>query len=473
MKNNRSTSGFQQKGDAPAKPPNLRQYHGRESHWFRVWNGILEHRERMGTAIYVFLWMIDKTTIERNGEGSVLGGAPVKIEQIARDLGTTYRTVQRDIDNLEDQNYIERLRTPYGFRFTVLNSCKFLGRDKKVDGETRQKCPVSQDGDRTNVSGETGQFCPERPDTCVRNKEDITNKRTQNTADAVAVGSVLGVEPDMAIGAVAVPDRRHPPSEETAKSDDDDENHRRRPPTSQELKAVAVSSFMKKHPGVDLKSAEQLAVLIEERALAKGTKIMTPEYFVTGLENEAAIKEVAKRMHGEQAPSSPDSANDNLDLGRGISVWADKLIESGAVSAEKAREKVWEFVNEDGTFGSWKKCHDFFALIRLNVFPDTPEPRENGEKSYFPETVSEMLDLASYPAPFNPIALNMIFKTILNYLHGLGEFKSTERRLAWERLIASQHQRKKSDEQRAGYRRKENRRRRKLRAQRKAAKRFE
>jgi hypothetical protein len=118
------------------------------------------------------------------------------------------------------------------------------------------------------------------------------------------------------------------------------------------------------------------------------------------------------------------------------------------VSAENAQEKVREFLNEKGTLNSWRKCRGFFALISTNVFPDTPEPRENGEKIYFPKTVGKMLELALYPAPFNPLAITVAVNTILKYLHRLDEFKSSELRRAWENLIASQHQRKKADDER-------------------------
>jgi hypothetical protein len=145
----------------------------------------------------------------------------------------------------------------------------------------------------------------------------------------------------------------------------------------------------------------------------------------------------------------PDSGDDTfIDSERGISFWADKLTKSGAVSAENAQEKVSEFVNEKGTFDSLKECLGFFSLIRTNVFPDTPEPRENGEEIYFPETVSKMLELAVYPTPINPCVANIVLNTILNYLHRFDEFKAAERRRQWENLIASQHQRKKADDER-------------------------
>jgi hypothetical protein len=146
---------------------------------------------------------------------------------------------------------------------------------------------------------------------------------------------------------------------------------------------------------------------------------------------------------------SPDSADDTfIDLERGISFWADKLTRSGAVSAENAQAKVCEFVNEKGTFDSLKECLGFFALIRTSVFADTPEPRENGEEMYFPKTVGEMIELAIYPCSFNTSALNIVINAVLNYLHRLDEFQSAERRRQWEKHIATQYQRRNSDDER-------------------------
>jgi hypothetical protein len=154
-----------------------RKYRDGDSHPLPIWSGILEHRKRLGLAIYEFIWCIDKVTKEHatdsdgKSDGLVLGGASVKLQQIAKDLGEDYRTAQRNMDLLESENYITRKRTAYGFSVMVHNSRKFKIWGNRVDksvqsgsGESGQMCPVS--------GVETGQKCPERLDRSVRNKED-------------------------------------------------------------------------------------------------------------------------------------------------------------------------------------------------------------------------------------------------------------------------------------------------------------
>lgn len=90
-----------------------------------MWNGILDHAKRIGSALWEFLWCLDKITKEAAGTGVVLGGAPVKVGEIASDLGKGEHSVRRNLDRLERAGYIERTRTPYGFTIRVGNSCKF------------------------------------------------------------------------------------------------------------------------------------------------------------------------------------------------------------------------------------------------------------------------------------------------------------------------------------------------------------
>ena len=101
-----------------------RKYRSKKSHVFPVWNGIFEHASKIGEAVWTFLWCLDAITHEKDGMGIVHGGAPVKIQRIANDLGFCCRTVRRHLDML-DGSYIARRRTPYGFVIHVLNSKKF------------------------------------------------------------------------------------------------------------------------------------------------------------------------------------------------------------------------------------------------------------------------------------------------------------------------------------------------------------
>lgn len=84
-----------------------------------VSNGLFEHRERLGAAIWEFLWCIDRTTAEEVDEagerwGVVLGGVPVKHQRIAEELGSSVRTVKRNLAHLKAEEYIITVRAPYG-----------------------------------------------------------------------------------------------------------------------------------------------------------------------------------------------------------------------------------------------------------------------------------------------------------------------------------------------------------------------
>jgi hypothetical protein len=103
-----------------------RAHSGKQSYPFPVWNGIFEHRARIGDAVWVFLWCIDKITREDGGVGYVFGGSEIKASRIADELpGLPDRTVRSHLSRLAQNGFITRKRTPHGFVITVLNSRKF------------------------------------------------------------------------------------------------------------------------------------------------------------------------------------------------------------------------------------------------------------------------------------------------------------------------------------------------------------
>jgi hypothetical protein len=120
----------------------VRRYREQPSHPLPVWNGILEHLPKMGMCLWLYLWCLDKITREEDGVGHVLGGAPVKIERIAGELGRSQRALRRDFSKLRSR-YLRLRWTPYGYVIAVLNSQKF-GIWRPVDspaksGEARDK----------------------------------------------------------------------------------------------------------------------------------------------------------------------------------------------------------------------------------------------------------------------------------------------------------------------------------------------
>jgi hypothetical protein len=79
-----------------------------------VWNGILKHQVKMGMAIWLYLWCLDKITFEQDGVGHALGGAPVKVGKIADELGRSSRALRTDLRILRTK-YLKLRWTPYGY----------------------------------------------------------------------------------------------------------------------------------------------------------------------------------------------------------------------------------------------------------------------------------------------------------------------------------------------------------------------
>ncbi len=98
-----------------------------------VKNELLEpkHHEKMGVSLWLYLWLLDKmTSISEAGTGKVLGGKPVRYEDVKTDLGLSRTTYARYICTLRDAGYVSTLRTPYGLVITVHKATKiFNNRD--------------------------------------------------------------------------------------------------------------------------------------------------------------------------------------------------------------------------------------------------------------------------------------------------------------------------------------------------------
>lgn len=90
-----------------------------------VSTGIFEHCPDMLDSLWLFLWYIDKTTKETNGNGIVLGGMPIVDSRPSAQLGVSVKTIRRWRHLLVTKGYIRALRTPYGYCITLLKSKKW------------------------------------------------------------------------------------------------------------------------------------------------------------------------------------------------------------------------------------------------------------------------------------------------------------------------------------------------------------
>jgi len=109
--------------------------------YIEITNNLLDpkHRQNIGESVWLFMWLIDHvTSTTEDGRGIVLGGKPVKYEEVKVDLGISQDTYSRWITRLEKYPYIETTRAPRGLIFKVLKSCKRFG--EKVGTKRGKTC---------------------------------------------------------------------------------------------------------------------------------------------------------------------------------------------------------------------------------------------------------------------------------------------------------------------------------------------
>ena len=111
---------------------------GPSLYWFPVYEGIFEHAPIMGDAVWLFMWLIARTT--KDGKGKVLGGVPIRDERAARELRHPVKTIRRWRRTLVEGNYVTTVRTPYGFTYAVLKNRRW----KNAPARDLPKRPFSQ-----------------------------------------------------------------------------------------------------------------------------------------------------------------------------------------------------------------------------------------------------------------------------------------------------------------------------------------
>jgi len=163
---------------------------------FAVSKGLLEHKDRMGPAVWEFLWFVDKVTEDipdGNGTGKfnglVLGGAPVSLERIARDLKEHAGTAKRNVKTLESQGYIVRHRLPENrCAYVVANSKKWFWRDQREseNAPTRgsENAPTHPDAGAKTLPAQEQECTRRESENAPAYKEDSTKNTTKNTSSS-------------------------------------------------------------------------------------------------------------------------------------------------------------------------------------------------------------------------------------------------------------------------------------------------
>jgi DNA-binding transcriptional ArsR family regulator len=171
-----------------------------------VSSGIFGHQKRIGAALWVFCWLINKTTKEVPAvggkvDGLVYGGQPVALAAIASDMEEmSQRSVRLHLDQLAEAGYIRKIDhgngRPNGY--AVINSKRFY-RPKKIPDQRHQTAAKSCQGTAAKSCQDRGQIMsgPRQDPATVDKEVNIQSKNKVEEEDANAP-----ISPEMVAKAV-------------------------------------------------------------------------------------------------------------------------------------------------------------------------------------------------------------------------------------------------------------------------------
>jgi hypothetical protein len=82
----------------------------------------------MGSAVWLYGWLVLRQTHQTGTVGWVLGGAPIHYREIEEETGFNRRTLERWMKDLRRQKYIETAVVDSGITVKILNAKKHLHR---------------------------------------------------------------------------------------------------------------------------------------------------------------------------------------------------------------------------------------------------------------------------------------------------------------------------------------------------------
>lgn len=95
--------------------------------FIEITNNLLDpkHRKKMGTAVWEFMWCLDKITkIDEEQVGWVYGGKPINLKDISKEIGIAEPNVSKNLNKLEKQGYLELKHTTHGIVIKVWKAQK-------------------------------------------------------------------------------------------------------------------------------------------------------------------------------------------------------------------------------------------------------------------------------------------------------------------------------------------------------------
>jgi len=166
-----------------------------------VSTGIFRHWRRIGEAIWLFLFYIDRTTREFTGAdgirvGAVYGGKPCLDSHVASAFGCSKWTIRNWRSRLAKFAYIRQRRTPAGYTIEVMKSKKWRERDldSELNKGTVQSCIPFQVGLEHPYKSELKEpATPKKTEQGQNKDKKVRTARNQADAPLAFSGQILSV----------------------------------------------------------------------------------------------------------------------------------------------------------------------------------------------------------------------------------------------------------------------------------------
>ena len=97
-----------------------------------------QHYEKMGSALWLYSWLVLRQTHQSGAIGWVLGGAPVSYREIEEETGFNRRTLESWFRKLRQGGYIETQAAPTGVIIRITKAKKFAQTARKIAEGTRR-----------------------------------------------------------------------------------------------------------------------------------------------------------------------------------------------------------------------------------------------------------------------------------------------------------------------------------------------
>ncbi|MDE3109204.1 MAG: hypothetical protein KGL02_04615 [Acidobacteriota bacterium] len=95
------------------------------------------HYQRMGSAVWLYGWLVLRQTHQTGSIGWVLGGAPIRYAEIEEETGFNVRTLERWMRALRSQGYIETRSVPGGIVVRITKAKKHAREAGNFGGSRR------------------------------------------------------------------------------------------------------------------------------------------------------------------------------------------------------------------------------------------------------------------------------------------------------------------------------------------------